>query len=292
MSTDLLLNQGFGELIGDAAFDETANEGFVGIRQDIPGHNTRDLVQEFVLHDEMTPIFLIGPGKTDRPPGDIARIAGECAGYCHEYKLFERSARPIFEIVNEPNLAPYYEEQPVFYARAVNKALMAIRAYHADALVLAGGVGNTDDYSLSYLERAAAYFMDEVGIGFHSYHTKAPPQKPHKGFPNRHAEMIRLRSIAGDRVLALTELGRHTASQTSGCWPFKKGYRESDEDVARYLEWEIKFFASYDVKLIVVYQYRDGPKGDWSEDRFGIHRMDGTKKQIAFEMPRIAQEIA
>ncbi len=166
-----------------------------------------------------------------------------------------------------------------------------MRSYDHDALVFAGGVSNTDETSLNYLERAVFYMHESIGIAFHSYHTTAPPEEPHEPFASREAEMQRLLSITRDRFLALTELGRHTAPQKRGFWCFSKKYQETDADVAQYLEWEIKFFAKY-TDLIVVYQHRDGPSRNWSENNFGMLRTDGSKKPIAENMPRISSEIA
>ncbi len=234
--TDLFLNAGFGEPIGDKPLDEIANMGFVGVRQDYVRRRGRQLVQEFAAHNDIRPIFLIGGGKTKSNPDAIERAASECAHYCHRYQLFERPRKPIFEIINEPNLSPYYADHPIReFALAVNRSFIAVRSYDHDALVFAGGVSNTDETSLNYLERAVFYMHESIGIAFHSYHTTAPPEEPHEPFASREAEMQRLLSITRDRFLALTELGRHTAPQKRGFWCFSKKYQETDADVAQYL---------------------------------------------------------
>jgi hypothetical protein len=286
MSTDLFLNAGFGELLGDINLVDIANMGFVGVRQDYVRTHGQDLVAEFAMV-ELQPIFLIGPGKTKDDPRVISMAARECAEHCATYSI-----RAYIEIINEPNLSPRYEDDWRDYTNAVNQSFQAIRAVDPDVVVLAGGVLCTNEHDFDYFERASAYLEPGIGLAFHTYHCEAPPDKPHKGFPNRNAEMVRLKNAARDRLLVCTEIGRHTATQKTGHWPCKKTYQESDDDVAVNLEYEIKFMAERDVPLVVIYQHRDGPKADWSEDRFGILRTDGSKKKIALEMPRIAGEIA
>lgn len=286
MSTDLFLNAGFSELLGPLNMTDIANMGFVGVRQDYVRTHGQDLVAEFATA-ELEPIFLIGPGKTKDDPRVISMAAQECAEHCKTYSL-----RAYIEIINEPNLSPRYEDNYRDYANAVNQSFRAIRTVNPDVVVLAGGVLCTCDRDFEYFERASAYLEPEIGLAFHTYHCEGPPHKPHKGFPNRHSEMVRIKKAARDRLLVCTEIGRHTAPQKTGRWPCKKTYQETDDVVATHLEYEIKFLSERGIPLVVIYQHRDGPKADWSEDRFGVLRTDGSQKRIALEMPRIAGEVA
>lgn len=289
---DLGLNAGFGFTVGTNPLDEIANMGFVRVRQDYVRSRGPDLVQEFVL-TELQPLFLIAGGKTMLSPELIAQAAGECAHLCKRHRLFDRaSLRPAFEIVNEPNLSKRYKKDPLAFAQTVNLSRHAIRKHDPTALILSGGVLCTARRDFKYLEKAVGNLLPDIGVAFHSYHERHPPQKAHKGFKTRAAEIRRIKGIVDGRFLACTEIGRHSAPQTRGWLCFKKGYREDWETVAKHLEWEIKFLHEQGILHVDIYQHRDGKDRNCSEDNFGVLTVDGKKKPIAEAMPGIAQEIA
>ncbi len=276
------INAGFGEIIGHDELMRLARLDFEIVRQDYIAGG-RELLAEF-LHTSLQPLFLIPGGFTELDPADVAALADECAAYCAELGLFGRDNYPMFEIVNEPSITPRYGRDPAAYARAVNSAMVMIYKHCPSAVVIAGGVHNTNRDGLRYLRNAVSMLDKSVWLGFHSYHTGRDPMRAHKGYASRHSELTVVNALAGIRPVVCTEIGRHNGPQgvPSRILPcIKRRYVETPERSAEYLAREMRLLASHGVVFAIVYQHRDGPNRNYDQDNYGILYEDGSEKPAA-----------
>lgn len=118
----------------------------------------------------------------------------------------------------------------------------------------------------------------DVVVGFHRYpESGRGAAVPHKGFSSRDSEYKALERVCGNRPVACTEFGYHTAEDRVGAFCHR---RRSDAEVADSVRWDLDFFSQRDVLLAALFQLRDGAR-DVAEERYGIRRVDGTLKPVA-----------
>lgn len=127
-----------------------------------------------------------------------------------------------------------------------------------------------------------------VCVSFHRYPTGDSVWTPHQGYQGRDEEMAALRALTGERPVICSEFGCHTTDRRRS-FERRIGFpprRWSDDDVAAFVADEWAFFEAHGVELAVLYQFIDGPTSTTSApdrlDTYGIRRLDGTLKPVAF----------
>lgn len=272
----LLLNAGFGRPIGRADLELIDWLGFDGVRQDIPGPDALDLVDEIAtFRTTMFPIFLVGGGKMGVTEQDICATAGDVAIRARRLGL-----RCAIEIGNEPDIAPAWS--PERFAGLVLRATEEIQALNPNVIPITGGISSTSPEAIKYL-RSVMTLLDGGGvfpveIGYHTY--RWSPSQPRAGWDARADEFAALHAIAGCRGIWNTESGWHTARERRGLFGLCSR-RLSDNEVSDFIDAEIRENYIWGAESYTLYQLNDGPRDTW-EDRFGIRRLDGTLKPSAF----------
>jgi len=283
---DLGINAGFGDPVtGEFPFFQQLGIGVV--RQDLFAHGEDAPIEALVAEFANQPtkaLFMLAGGKVQVPDGSnrvephilAARgrrvvVAAQAVGL-HGYSL---------EVGNEPDIAHIdYASRPQDFAEAIRMVHMTVRPLGFDGNLITGGVSNLNQRGLEYLRAmlSTTVIPDDVVLGFHRYpEAGRGAVTPHKGFVSRDDEFQALERIRGDRRVACTEFGYHTAEDRMGMFARR---RRSDVEVADSVQWDLDFFAQRGVLLAAVYQLRDGDR-DVPEERYGIRRVDGTLKPVA-----------
>lgn len=147
-----------------------------------------------------------------------------------------------------------------------------------------GAVSNLNQRGLNYLRdvfQGVASGVDGVGCSFHRYPNggyNESPMKPHDGCIDRNEEVQMVRRYVGDRPLAVTEMGYHTAPRRAefrdGFWPWltRASRRWTDAEVLTNLRVDKGFWEQQGVDLMTVYQINDGPDRNNKEHCYGIRR--------------------
>lgn len=270
----VFLNAGFGEPLGSANLASINGLQFKGVRQDVyTVESVARLVGEFEA-SPLAPLFVVDyAGYTAEIAQEIVRVASHML---HDYAV---------EIGNELNI-PYPTRGPVdpkVYSHAFAEIEAACRRIDSYAKVITAGINTTDAKGMEWLEQAVRYAGGTAIIGFHSYRQDQypDPEAPQKGYRSREAEFVDLKRAAGPRRIWNTEIGWHTAPRTKGFWPFRRSFRLTDTEVANYLTREISINKRYGVEVVNVYQLNDGPNPNYSQDTYGIRRLDMTWKPSA-----------
>jgi hypothetical protein len=284
------LNAGFGQPLG-SDLGLIRRFGFEGVRQDLPPGKELALIREFAPGQpggELRPLFLVNGGKMLEDPEAAGGRATQVA-----LMMYELGVKGEIEIGNEPNIAREpYRSNPRLLATSIQVAwdVMQRDRRIRDTRLVIGGIMNTDEGGLAYLEALLSTGVPgPVIIGFHTYRTTTTPHKPSKGFSSRSAEFHRLQALAGGRRLWNTEIGWHTAPSKVGCWPFTKKVQWSDAEVYDHLMDEASYNEAAGVEVMTIFQLNDGP-GNGYEDRFGIRDYGGWLKDSS-EVPRQWKEV-
>jgi hypothetical protein len=250
------LQVGFGSLIGADTLGQLRERGVQMFRLDcqplVCEADLRNCVNE-VLDAGMTPLVIIKPEQAwwlPQTPLDV-------------------------EVLNEPDLAGM---SPATYAQHVRNAYDVIRGRHC---IWAGVISNLDKDSLAWLRESITYWPEDVNVSVHRYPpTGAGPSKAHKGFKQRENEVAELMGIIGNRQGGVSEFGYHTAKYSTGNWPFKKQGQLTDDQVAEYTAWEVRFWEQQGAAFACAYQINDGASSHYN-DHFGWRDIDGTWKPVA-----------
>lgn len=249
------LQAGFGGWLG-RDLDTIRALGFDGVRldvQDMEASFRADLVRE------ATTAGLI--------PFSIVRDATQMDGV-HE------GMGVHVEIRSEPDIWPdgisphdYRMKIEAAYAAAKERGLQ----------LWAGTVSNLNERGLHYLEQLHPRdWPEDLPVSVHWY-PHGGPTTPHPGFRSRDAEVETLVSIIGERAWGVSEFGYHTGRRWClGVIP----RRWTDDEVARFTEFEFKFWRRHGARFAVLYQWNDGYTDD-ALGRYGIRRTDGTLKPVA-----------
>jgi hypothetical protein len=109
---------------------------------------------------------------------------------------------------------------------------------------------------------------------------------PDRGFQHRSSGIRRLRELIGSRPWAVSEFGYHTSLRPHANWLlglFGGRQRWTDADVARMVRWEWAFWQSAGAEFATLHRLDDGPS-DAALDRYGIRRIDGSLKPVAWTL--------
>ncbi len=298
----LFINAGFGEPIGAPTLDWIRHVGFEGVRQDIPSRDLAEPLCAEFAPSPLTPIFLVGGGKMgiEEPgthPDELADIAYHVAVQAQRHGLFDRASPAAIELGNEPDVEKArYRVRHEQFAQLVRGGVARIREVSSRAIVISGGIANTDRRGLTYLELAMRDgFPDDCVIGYHSYRTTTTPETAHKTFDSRDEEFAQLRSLAGNRSIWCTECGWHTAPSTVRTGLFGLGRRQvrfTDEQVADFFEREANLHAANGAEVFAWFQLNDGHDPRHHEQAFGVRRRSGELKPVGMRVARVAARLA
>lgn len=298
----LYLNAGFGDPLGADTLRQIETLGFSGIRQDIPtGERTEELCRD-LASSRLSPILLVAGGKMGvvspgMRPQDIVELARHVAIHADRVGLFEREPPAAIELGNEPDIEKSrYRNRPDLFSEVVREGAAAIRTVSRRAVIVSGGIANTDERGLEYLRRAMAYgFPDDCVIGYHSYRTTTTPDRPHRGFRTRDAEFAALKDLAGSRPIWCTEVGWHTAPSTVAVisWlPFwRRRVQYTDAQVADFFEQEVEIHRRNGSDVFAWFQYNDGTNPHEYEHAFGIRRLNGEIKPVGQRVALVEQKL-
>lgn len=298
----LYLNAGFGDPLGAATLQQLQDLGFSGVRQDIPtGERTEALCRDLAA-GQLTPILLVAGGRMGvvspgMRPQDIVDLARHVAIHAERAGLFDREIPAAIELGNEPDIEKSrYRNRPDLFSEVVREAAAAIRRVSTRAVIVSGGIANTDERGLEYLRRAMVHgFPDDCAIGYHSYRTTATPDKAHRGFSSRDAEFAALKALAGHRPIWCTEVGWHTAPSTVAVvsWlPFwRRKVQYSDAQVADFFEQEVEIHRRHGAAVFSWFQYNDGTNPQEYEHAFGIRRLSGEIKPVGQRVALVRQRL-
>jgi hypothetical protein len=267
-----LLNAGFGEPLSTADLTLIRSLGYQGVRQDVPEVEVADGLVDDVLAEGMVGLFVI-PVSEEDACHDIAHAVAR--------QIMRRSGESscAIEAGNEEDLSgKRWARDPLGWARLVADVSIIAQS-HGRIQVVSGGVSSLSRHAMGWLERSRVRDLP-VGVGYHQYRS-TPPGEALDGYALRQDEFRALRDASGGRDVWMTESGWHTAKRTSGCWPFRKSWSYTDEQVARFLRVEMDLNEESGAKCFVTYQLNDGPDPVNDQDRFGIRRTDGSLKPQA-----------
>lgn len=291
------LNAGFGDQLGDSTLGWIRDHGFSGIRQEVKqGDHARALLEE-IDQSQLDALILVGGGFMDWISFEhTIGLARHVAIVANELGLVG-SQRFAIEIGNEPdNSKADYKHAPALFARLVRECAASVWEAVPGATVISGGVMNTHEKALEYLEDASrAGFPDGCHIGYHSYHTTTSPEKAHPGFRTRAHEFYRLREIVAGRPMWCTEVGWHTYPSQVPAKLLPKRFWQTvhfnDDQVADFTEQELRLHRDAGAVCCAVFQLNDHDPASSYEHRHGVRRLDGTAKPVAHRIRAIASSL-
>ena len=270
------LNAGFGELIGAADLALIKSLKFDGVRQDIRRVSDGQLAGE-IADAGLASILVLDP-----------ETWGEgFAGLISTIHRAVAERQPVaYEIGNELD----GKMDPGDYAHAFYAAEHWIRMIEPGATILTAGIRDLGHGPQEWLYRvlSSGLVSHQAGVGFHTYRS-TPPGVPREGFLRREYEYDALRHLAAGRKLWMTEIGWSTAPRkASGCagW-FGKRWSYSDEQVAEFLDYELRLNRDQGAECFTIFQLNDGML-DENEHRFGIRTYEGELKPSAHVVARYA----
>ncbi len=264
-----LLHACFNEPIPDEEWDRVVSLGFDGARIDAMETFTLEGMNAIVnpcLDRYLSPLVIVSrPEQCELLPQGID-----------------------IEVLNEPDIrkhpAPYFNDDPAGYITLVQQVNNA--ALLRQQSVWAGAPSNLDERGFNWLRAVAPNFPVEVGVSFHRYpESGCGPQEAHQGYRNRSDEMRALRDIIGDRPYGHSEGGFHTAPQSGPWWRLGRKVTWTDDQVASMWTWEWTFLEEQGCAFGTLFQIHDGPNAD-GESHFGVWRLDGTLKPVAFTVAK------
>jgi hypothetical protein len=263
----VLLNAGFGSLLGVPTLQEIQRLGFTGVRQDILDPGAAGALVSETIAASMPSLFIV-------------RSEQQAVAAARAIRLWPSEG---LEIGNEEDS----KQTPKAYHRQLVSLASAIRAVNPSVRIWSAGITTLDTKRLEWLETVYALGVpSDVGVAVHTYRQETGPSVPVEGSASRAEEFEKVRRFAGTiRPLAVSEVGWHTA-------PFKvkKGWFGSstrmwtDEQVAGHLQGELTVAKVAGAEFCTIFQLNDndGPNTSANyEGRFGIRRQDGTWKPQA-----------
>lgn len=244
---------GFGFPLGDARMGALVGRGFTLIRQDLQTCDGRTPDVQAVLEEcsrwpSLRPLYIVTPDTLTQVPEGA-----------------------WVELRNEPEYltpAAYAAELRAVWAEVQRRTLT----------LWAGGIGNTDRDSLSWLRQvlSLAPFVTHVSVHRYSADAAQTWSKPHKGFDSRLHEVSDLQAIIGARPYLVSEVGFHTARTRR--WWFWTRQLTPAQQTAR-LRAEIAFWQQHGAQAVIVYQENDAP--GTTQDKYGLRDAGGQWKDAA-----------
>lgn len=273
------LNAGFGSPIGAADLALIRSLKFDGVRQDVRRlEDARPLAQE-LADAGMVAILVLDPAVWNG--GDVTATVRATEAIC------STGLEAALELGNELDGVV----DPRNYALGFARAERAIRSVYDDATVLTAGIRSLRRECIGWLRTVigTGQISERAGCAYHTYRATAPGV-PCEGYARREDEYAALRDAARGRRLWMTEIGWSTAPRPKrGFLGIKTGgtWRYSDDEVAGFLDYELRLNRDQGSESFVVFQWNDGPR-DENEGRFGIRRTDGSFKPSAHVVGRYA----
>jgi hypothetical protein len=261
----LLLNAGFGALIGAADLALIRDLGFTGCRQDIPAEADRHTIVTLIREQhaaDFDSLFI-----------------------CRSIYTVSMAATYLRETGLPGAIEWGNEEDSKQTPREYHRSLIEPWAHCAGVPMFTGGITTTDRKRLDWLKAVYALGVPEgVHTAIHTYRQETAPWQAKPGFKSRAEEYAEVRRIIGPRRrLIVSEIGWHTAPYKTGGflgWG-RKTAKLSDADVARYAVEECRIAAANGVESLTWFQLNDGPDPAQYEHRFGIRDSEGRLKPVA-----------
>lgn len=270
------LNAGFGEPIGASDLALIKSLGFHGVRQDVLHWTQGSLVDE-IAQANLAAILVLGPEVWSAPAERIKDLAEH---------VFRMTLDVAFEVGNELD----GRVSPREYGQTFAKVEAGIRSLAPDATVITAGIRDCGHGPLGWLRDviSTGLISEQACIGYHTYRA-TPPGVPREGYRKREDEFDALRLVARGRPLWHTEIGWSTAPRKAGgcAGLFGKRWSYNDEQVAEFLDYELRVNRDQGAESFTVFQLSDGPKNE-NEGRFGIRTLDGVLKHSAHVVGRYA----
>ena len=271
----LTLNAGFGELIGAPDLALIKSLGFGAVRQDFRTVADGQLAGE-IADAGLAVIAVLDPETWGEGFAGLVSTIHKAAG----------GQRVIYEVGNELD----GKMAPDAYGHAFYAVEHWVRMIDPDAEVITAGIRDTGHDPLLWLHRvlSTGLVSHRSGVGFHTYRA-TPPGVPREGYTRREHEYDALRFTARGRRLYHTEIGWSTAPRkASGCagW-FGKRWSYSDEQVAEFLDYELRINRDQGAECFTIFQLNDSATND-NEGRFGIRDYAGQLKPSAHVVARYA----
>ena len=233
--------------------------GFKGIRFDLHRTDEVEPTCERLLEYDLEGLALINGGGMTLTYDETVALAGGAADLA--------AGQIAFEIGNEPDISPRYEEDWDGFGALVNAAAVAIGGRFP---VISGGIFSTAARGLEYLTYAMRWMGPTIQIGVHSYRQDGGVDRRHPPWRSRDGEFLMIRNVAGPRQVWTTEFGWHTAPFPAGLFGWFQRHWE-DEQVLDFLAGELRAQKTYGSEVAVVYQWTDGEKaGEEGIDSFGL----------------------
>lgn len=188
-----------------------------------------------------------------------------------------------YELWNEPNISFWLPEPNVMdYARLVKAASLAIRSIDPEATIIAGSVATQN--GPGYLD---SMFLQEVypyidAVSFHPY---VYPNNPDKNYETTLKSYTNItKKYGGWKDQNLTEIGWPTSTDARGV---------SEELQSVYLTKQYLISAANGIRQSAIYDFRnDGTDPTYTEDNFGIVRIDRMPKPALVAVRQINQALA
>lgn len=265
------LNAGFGALIGEADLALIRSLKFDTVRQDVRLAEDAGPLAAELAGAGLSAILVLDPAvwPAARSIAEAVAAAGGSVA---------------FEVGNELDGV----RDPRAYALAFGVVEAAIRSVQPDATVITAGIRSLRKECVGWLRTVigTGQVSERACVGYHVYRS-TPPGVPCEGYSRREDEYDALRDAARGRRLWMTEGGYSTAPRKSGglAGCLGRTWRYSDDEVAGFLDYELRLNRDQGSESFVVFQIGDGPR-DENEMRFGIRRMDGTLKPSASVVAR------
>lgn len=184
------------------------------------------------------------------------------------------------EPMNEPNLAGVPPKKAAEFTQLVAKVAFDEEGF--EGKVFGGSVSNFTQKPLSYLaDMGWGKLHPRLDAAGHRYPDRLDPSRPHPGFKSREAEWETFRSIVGgERLVAITEFGYHTALEKWGKWWWKGSIKLTDEGAGVRLVQDLEFYQRMGAYAAYSYQWNDGPTTHYL-DRYGHRTPEGALKAQA-----------
>lgn len=265
------LNCGFGSLIGEDDLALIKSLGFDGVRQDVRrAEDARPLAAE-LARAGLSAILVLDPAVWPAAAA-VPFVA-------------ETGCDAAFEIGNE--LDGVMDARA--YALSFARVEQGIRSVQPDATIITAGTRSLRRECVDWIRTLVNTGMvsPRACVGYHTYRSTAPGV-PCEGYARREDEYAALRDAARGRRLWLTEIGWSTAPRPKrGFLGIKCGgtWRYTDDEVAGFLDYELRLNRDQGSESFVVYQLSDGPT-DTNEHRFGIRDTAGALKPSAHVVGR------
>lgn len=191
------------------------------------------------------------------------------------------------EYWNEPDIAIDGIIPPHIYA--AEAALFVAACHRVGATPWIGSISNTNQRGLTWLRQmfaALPVIEQPFGVTIHRYPNGQYWKTPHDGFGSIDDEIQAVKAIIGDRPWACSEFGEHTSPQRKYKWLPKwwpgNTWQRTDAQVAQDIALAWDDWRRLGAQFAVQYQITDGPDPSIDQNTFGIRRLDGVYKPVAY----------